>query len=87
MITSFRSPSVSGSRSIASGVSRTMQAAVATVMAEAAPAVIIADGTLSSAAILAPTFSWSSGIETNHPAASVIACSTSGGMSEPPSVV
>lgn len=64
-----------------------MQAAVATVMADAAPAVIIADGTSSSAAILAPTLSWSSGMGTNHPAASVIARSTSGGMSEPPSVV
>ena len=64
-----------------------MQAAVATVIAEAAPAVTIAAGTLSSPAIRAPTFSCSSGIETNQPAASAIACTTSGGISEPPRVV
>ena len=76
-----------GKLSMAAGLSRTMQAAVATVIAEAAPAVTIAAGTLSSAAIRSPTFSCSSGIETNQPAASFIAWSTSGGMSDPPRVV
>ena len=64
-----------------------MHAAVATVIAEAAPAVTIAAGTPIRLAIRAPTFSCSSGIETNAPAASAIACTTSGGISEPPSVV
>ena len=64
-----------------------MQAAVATVIAEAAPAVTMAAGTPRSSAIRAPAFSCSSGIETNHPAASAIARTTSGGISEPPTTV
>lgn len=64
-----------------------MQAAVATEIAEAAPAVTIAAGTPSRPAILAPTFFWSSGIETNDPAAATIASMTSGGMREPPRLV
>ena len=64
-----------------------MQAAVATVIAEAAPAVTIAAGTPSRSAIRAPTFSCSSVIETNEPAASAIACTTSGGINEPPRAV
>ena len=34
-----------------------------------------------------PAFSCSSGIETNHPAASAIARTTSGGINEPPTTV
>ena len=64
-----------------------MAAAVPTAIAEAAPAVTIAAGTPSSPAIRAPTFSWSSGTETNHRAASAIACTTSAGISEPPTTV
>ncbi len=85
--TSFFSPSVSGRRSIAPVLFQVMHAAVATEMAEAAPEVTIAAGTPSKLAIRAPTFSCSSGIGTNHCAASAIACTTSGGMIEPPSVV
>ena len=44
-----------------------MQAAVAIVIAEAAPAVTIAAGTPMRSAIRAPTFSCSSVIETNDP--------------------
>ncbi len=55
-----------------------MQAAVATVIADAAPAVTIAAGTPTRLAIRAPTFSCSSVIETNAPAASAIACNDLG---------
>ena len=64
-----------------------MQAAVPTAIAEAAPAVTIAAGTPRSPAIRAPTFSCNSGIETNHSAASAIARTTSGGITEPPTTV
>ena len=64
-----------------------MQATVAIVIADAAPVVTIAAGTSSSLAMRAPAFSCSSGIDTNAPAASAIACTTSGGISEPPRVV
>ena len=80
-------PLVSGSWSIASGFSRTMQAAVATVMAEAAPAVTIAAGTLSSAAILAADFFLELGDRDEPPGRLCHRLHDLGGMSEPPSVV
>jgi len=62
-------------------------AAVATVIAEAAPAVTMAAGTPMSSAIRAPALAWRSGRCTKCREAFSIARTTSGGISDPPRIV
>ena len=58
-----------------------------TLMAEAAPHVTIAAGAWSNSAMRAPTFFCNSGSGMKYRDASSIACTTSGGMIEPPNTV
>ena len=78
---------MSGSWAIFFGSPLVMAAAVATAIAEAAPAVTIAAGTPTSSAMRAPAFCCRSGTCTNCREASSIARTTSGGISDPPRMV
>ena len=60
----FFTPGISGRRASAASCPWVMRAATSTVIADAAPAVTMAAGMPSEAAILVPTFLWSSGVET-----------------------
>ncbi len=78
---------MSGSWAIFFGSPLVMAAAVATAIAEAAPAVTMAAGTPTSSAMRAPAFAWRSGTNTKCREASSMARTTSGGISDPPTTV
>ena len=86
-MTSFFSPVVSGSIRSFSSSSPAIAAAVPQVIADAAPAEIMAAGTPISRAMWSPARSWSSGRGTKLRDAATMASVTSGGMREPPRTV
>jgi len=86
-MTSNGRPVVSGSWAIFFGSPFVIAAAVATVIAAAAPAVTRAAGTPTSSAMRAPAFAWRSGGTTKCREASSIARTTSGGITDPPRIV
>ena len=80
---SFGSPSVSGSRFIAAGSSRAMQAAAPSMSAAAAPAVTMPASAPVAATISRHAAAWTSGTSKQDRAASAIAATTSGAIRPP----